>query len=216
MERSIVLLSGGLDSATVLGLARAEGLECFGLSFELDFARRQAEALGAVRHLVLRVPLDTLGGSSLTTDEPVPAADPARHAIPSTYVPARNTIFLAHALAWAEVIGATRIDLGINAVDYSGYPDCRPEFLRAFQAIADLATAAAVEGRSRSVVHAPLLHLNKTEIIRRGLACGVDYSLTSSCYQPSATGAPCRSCDSCAIRGAAFAELELRDPAFDR
>ncbi|MAE70020.1 MAG: 7-cyano-7-deazaguanine synthase QueC [Gemmatimonadetes bacterium] len=224
MQRTIVLLSGGLDSATVLGLARAEGLECYGLSFdygqrhriELDFARRQAESLGAARHLVLRVDLDKLGGSSLTTGAPVPPADPGREGIPSTYVPARNTIFLAHALAWAEVVGASRIDLGINAVDYSGYPDCRPEYLEAFRALANLATATGVEGRTRLTVHAPLLRLRKSEIIQKGIACSVDYGLTSSCYDPGSKGAPCRRCDSCAIRLNAFGELGIEDPALRR
>ncbi len=221
-EKCVVLLSGGLDSATVLGLARAEGRECYALSFEygqrhrveLECAREQARRAGVARHLVLRVDLDAIGGSCLTSaGAAVPAADLARERIPSTYVPARNTIFLAHALAWAEVLGAPRIDLGINAVDYSGYPDCRPEFLQAFQKMANLATAAGVEGRGEVRIHAPLLYWSKAEIIRRGLACGVDYGRTNSCYDPDAAGRACGRCDACALRAAAFAEVGIPDPA---
>jgi 7-cyano-7-deazaguanine synthase len=221
-ERCVVLLSGGLDSATVLGLARAEGRVCYALSFnygqrhqvELECAREQAQRAGVARHLVLRVDLDAIGGSCLTErGAPVPAAELRREQIPSTYVPARNTIFLAHALAWAEVIGAQRIDLGINAVDYSGYPDCRPEFLEAFQKMARLATAAGVEGRGGVRIHAPLLYWSKAEIIRRGLACGVDYGHTNSCYDPAEDGSVCGRCDACALRAAAFAEVRVADPA---
>lgn len=219
-KRCVVLLSGGLDSATVLGLARAEGLECFALSVdygqrhscELDCARRQVQLLGAAQHLVLKMDLRPIGGSSLTTDQPVPAAEPERGSIPSTYVPARNTIFLSLALGWAEVLGAQRIDVGVNAVDYSGYPDCRPEFIEAFQRLANRATAAAVEGGKGVRIHAPLLHWRKAEIIRRGLACGVDFGETTSCYAPTGEGRPCGRCDSCAIRQAAFAELGRADP----
>ena len=220
----VVLLSGGLDSATVLALARAEGRRCFALSFrygqrhavELDFAGRLARDHGAVEHLVLRLDLDRIGGSSLTSEDPVPEADLARKGIPNTYVPARNTIFLSHALAWAEVLGADRVDLGINAVDYSGYPDCRPEFLDAFARMAALATAVGVEGRAEIRFHAPLIYWSKVEIIRRGLALGLDYGMTTSCYSPGVGGRPCCRCDSCEIRARAFAEVGVEDPGMRR
>ena len=221
MSTCVVLLSGGLDSATVLGLARAEGRTVHALSFrygqrhriELKRAEDQARLLGAERHVILDVDLGKIGGSALTDEAiAVPRADLDSREIPVTYVPARNTIFLAHGLALAEVSGADRIDLGINAVDYSGYPDCRPEYLEAFQRLANLATASGVEGRTQVTIHAPLIHLTKAEIIRRGLACGVDYGRTMSCYEPGPSEAPCGRCDSCAIRAAAFAEVGIPDP----
>ncbi|MGD8454188.1 MAG: 7-cyano-7-deazaguanine synthase QueC [Phycisphaerae bacterium] len=218
---AIVLLSGGLDSATVLAIARAEGFAPHALSFrygqrhavEIDAARRIATALGAVEHRVLDIDLRAFGGSALTGDEPVPKDhEPAPGEIPITYVPARNTIFLAYALALAEVAGAGDIFIGVNAVDYSGYPDCRPEYVAAFERMANLATRAAVEGR-RLRIHAPLLTLAKHEIIRRGMELGVDYGLTRSCYDPDAAGRACGRCDSCRLRLAAFARLSLPDPA---
>jgi 7-cyano-7-deazaguanine synthase len=219
-----VLLSGGLDSATVLAIAIAEGYEANALSFdygqrhqvEVEAARRVARSLGATDHIVIRFDLRAFGGSALTSDIAVPhhaSADELPPGIPVTYVPARNTVFLSFALAWSETLGAEDIFIGVNAIDYSGYPDCRPEYISAFEAMANLATKAAVEGRQRVHVHAPLAKLTKAEIIRRGLALGVDYSLTHSCYDPSPEGRPCGSCDTCLLRGKGFAAAGVEDPA---
>jgi len=221
---AVVLLSGGLDSCTTAAIARSEGYTIHALtvrygqrhSAELAAARRVARALAVANHLELPLDLRAIGGSSLTSDEPVPHhRDPAASGIPSTYVPARNTLFLSLALGWAEVIGAFDIFIGVNALDYSGYPDCRPEFIAAFEQLAGLATRAGVEGH-RFKVHAPLITLSKAEIIRRGLALGVDYGLTHSCYDPDAEGQPCGSCDSCTIRARGFADAGVADPALRR
>jgi 7-cyano-7-deazaguanine synthase len=219
----VVLVSGGLDSTTALAISRAEGRECFALSFdygqrhrrELESARRVAAALGAARHLVLRLDLRAIGGSALTDDLPVPkgrSAEAIGHGIPVTYVPARNTVFLSYALAWAEVVEAETIVIGANVLDSSGYPDCRPEYLEAFERLANLATKAGVEGRSRFRILAPLIRLTKAEIIRRGTGLGVDYALTWSCYEPAADGLACGRCDSCQLRLKGFAEAGLADP----
>jgi 7-cyano-7-deazaguanine synthase len=221
-ERAVVLLSGGLDSATVLALATRQGYRCHALSFdygqrhqvEVDAAVRVAAAGDAVEHIVSRLDLRSIGGSALTADIEVPKSrthDEIGGGIPVTYVPARNTIFLSVALAWAEVLGAVDIFVGVNAIDYSGYPDCRPEYLAAFQAMANLATKAGVEGDAPLTIHAPLIDMTKADIIRAGLDLGVDYGLTTSCYDPTAEGA-CGSCDSCAIRLRAFAEVGVADP----
>ena len=223
MAIAVVLLSGGLDSATALAVARAEGYDCRALSFdygqrharELTSAKRVAAALGAREHLVLHLDLRAIGGSALTADIPVPtgrrAEDMARD-IPVTYVPARNTIFLAHALAWAEVLGAQDLFIGANAHDYSGYPDCRPEFIDAFERLANVATQAGVEGRSRFRVHAPLIELTKAQIVARGHELGVDFGLTWSCYAPEPDDRACGRCDSCVLRQKGFAEARLVDP----
>jgi 7-cyano-7-deazaguanine synthase len=222
--RAVVLLSGGLDSATTLAIARSEDYECHALSFEygqrhareLDSARRLSAALGATEHLVLRVDLRAIGGSALTADIEVPkgrsAAEIGQLGIPVTYVPARNTIFLAHALAWAEVLGAADLFIGVNVLDASGYPDCRPEFIAAFEQLAKLATRAGVEDRRRFHVHAPLITLSKAAIIRRGIELGVDYGLTWSCYEPEPDGRACGLCDACLLRKKGFAEAGLTDP----
>lgn len=218
-KRAVVLLSGGLDSATVLALARKDGFACHALSVaygqrhaaELQAAARVAAALGAREHRVVDVDLGQFGGSALTDhaiDVPMRGIAPG---IPATYVPARNTVMLSLALAWAEVLGANDIFVGVNAVDYSGYPDCRPEYIAAFEAMANLATKAAVEG-ARLSIHAPLIALTKAEIIRRGCALGVDYALTVSCYQADDTGAACGLCDACRLRQAGFAQAGLADP----
>ncbi len=222
---AVVLVSGGLDSATVLAVARAEGYSLNALSFrygqrhavELDCAHRVAEAFGAARHAVLDIDLRAFGGSALTADIAVPK-DRALDApgIPVTYVPARNTIFLSMALAWAEVLGAREIFIGVNALDYSGYPDCRPAFIAAFERLAALATRAGVEEGGAIQVRAPLIELGKGEIIRRGLALGVDYALTSSCYDPGPDARPCLGCDSCRLRARGFAELGVDDPLLAR
>src|SRR5579884_4286697 len=221
---AVVLLSGGLDSATVLAIARDEGYRPHALSFsygqrhdvELTAARRVAAALGAEQHVVSRIDLRAFGGSALTGDIAVPhhgAADELGGEIPVTYVPARNTVFLSFALAWAETLGSQDIFIGVNALDYSGYPDCRPEYIAAFEAMANLATKAGVEGRQRLRVHTPLIDLTKAQIIKRGLALGVDYGLTHSCYDPDPAGRACGTCDSCLLRRRGFAELGLDDPA---
>lgn len=222
---AVVLLSGGLDSATTLAIARSLGFDLFALSFaygqrheiELAAARRVAEAVGVREHRIIPIDLRSFGGSALTADLPVPRNRREREReaeIPITYVPARNTIFLAYALGWAEVLGAQDLFIGVNALDYSGYPDCRPEFVQAFERLANLATKAGVEGRSFRI-HAPLVEMTKAEIIRRGLSLGVDYGLTHSCYDPDAAGTPCGECDSCRIRLEAFAELGLADPVIE-
>jgi len=222
-RRAVVLLSGGLDSATAFAVARAEGFDCYALSFdygqrherELDSARRLATVLGAKEHLVLRLDLRVIGGSALTADVPVPKGrshEAIGAGIPVTYVPARNTIFLSHALAWAEVLESQDIYLGVNALDYSGYPDCRPEYIEAFERMATLATKAGVEGRSRLTIHTPLIRLSKAQIVRRGSELGVDFGLTWSCYEPEPDGRACGLCDSCLLRHKGFAEAGLRDP----
>ena len=224
MSDAVVLLSGGLDSYTAAALARAEGYRLHALTIrygqrhskEIDAARAVAAALGVARHIELDVDLSAFGGSSLTSDAPVPknrAIDPVE--IPSTYVPARNTVFLALALGWAEVLGATVIVIGVNALDYSGYPDCRPEFIGAFEQLASLATAKGVQG-ARFRVHAPLQALTKAEIIVKGMQLGLDYGLTLSCYDPDSHGNPCRACDSCTLRAAGFAQAGIPDPAVGR
>jgi 7-cyano-7-deazaguanine synthase len=215
--RAVVLLSGGLDSATALAIARYEGFECFALSFdygqrhrfELLAARNVADAIGVARHAVLPLDLRAFGGSALTDNIAVPKdrdEGEMSTGIPVTYVPARNTIFLSVALGWAEVLGAFDLFIGVNAVDYSGYPDCRGEFIAAFETLANLATKAGVEGTGRFRIHTPLIDLTKAQIIRRGLALGVDYSLTVSCYDPDHTGHPCGHCDACLLRAKGFAE----------
>lgn len=222
-RRAVILLSGGLDSATTAAIARQQGFALYAMSvdygqrhrFELDAARRVAKAMGAVRHSVLSVDLAQLGGSALTDAIDVPKdrpADEMAHGIPVTYVPARNTVFLSLALAYAEVVGAADIFLGVNAIDYSGYPDCRPEFIEAFTAMANLATKASVEGRLKFAIHAPLIQWSKAEIIRRGVELGVDYSLTHSCYDPDPSGTSCGHCDACSLRRKGFAEAGLVDP----
>lgn len=220
MKRAVVLLSGGLDSATAAAMAQREGWELFALTLkygqvhqaELRAARRVAEALGVSRHVELEVDLKAFGGSSLTGDGDIPKDDLGHAGIPSTYVPARNTVFLSLALAWAEVLDAERIVIGVNAVDYSGYPDCRPEFIAAFEYLASLATKAGVEGRPLRLF-TPLQHLTKAGIIRLGTELGVDYSLTHSCYDPGPDERPCGHCDSCLLRARGFAEAGLQDPA---
>ena len=224
MADAVVLLSGGLDSYTAAAIARAEGFRLFALTLrygqrhaqELQAAREVAAALGVERHVELDVDLSAFGGSSLTTDAPVPKDRPLDAGdIPSTYVPARNTVFLALALAWAEALGAADIFIGVNALDYSGYPDCRPEFIEAFERLASLATAQGVGG-TRMRIHAPLQHLGKAEIIRQGTALGLDYGLTHSCYDPGPAGRPCGRCDSCTLRAAGFAAAGIADPALLR
>jgi 7-cyano-7-deazaguanine synthase len=218
MTRAVVLLSGGMDSATTLAMARDQDRECYALSFrygqrhsaELDAAARLAEVLGAARHLVIDLDLSPIGGSALT-DPAIAVPEQAGEGIPVTYVPARNTVFLAVALGWAEVLGADEIHIGVNAVDYSGYPDCRPEFVRAFEAMANHATKAAVEGRRLRIV-TPLIDLSKAEIIGAGHALGLDYALTVSCYQADDQGRACGRCDACRLRARGFEEAGLPDP----
>jgi 7-cyano-7-deazaguanine synthase len=222
MKRAVVLLSGGIDSTTTLAIAIAESYETYALSFdygqrhqiEVEAARRVANSLGAKEHRVARLDLRIFGGSALTDDLDVPKQRSEKeiaHGIPVTYVPARNTIFLAYALAWAEVIPANDIFLGVNAIDYSGYPDCRPEFIEAFEAMANLATKAGVDGR-RFHIHTPLITFSKAEIIREAVELGVDLSLTHSCYDPTPEGLACSECDSCLLRLKGFREAGLRDP----
>jgi 7-cyano-7-deazaguanine synthase len=213
-------VSGGLDSATCLAYARREGFACYALSFdygqrhrvELDAARRVAESLGAAEHRVVAFDLRSFGGSALTTDIDVPKDGLATAGIPITYVPARNTVFLSFALAWAEVLAAADIFIGVNAIDYSGYPDCRPEFIEAFERMANLATRAGVEGATRVHIHTPLIQLAKREIIELGRGLGVDFRLTHSCYDPDTAGRSCGRCDSCRLRLKGFAEAGLVDP----
>jgi len=221
--RAVVLLSGGLDSATTLAVAREQGYECFALSFdygqrharELESAQQIAASLGAARHLTLRLDLRAIGGSALTGDIEVPKGrshEAIGAGIPVTYVPARNTIFLSHALAWAETLGSQDIFIGVNVLDASGYPDCRPEFIEAFERLANLATRAGVEGTSRFRVHTPLITLSKAQIVARAHELGVDLSLTWSCYEPEPDGRACGLCDSCLLRKKGFAEARLPDP----
>lgn len=221
-KKAVVLLSGGLDSATVMAIARAEGFELYAMSFsygqrhlvELECAAEQADGV-AKEHKVVEIDLRAFGSSALTADIDVPkhdAVDDLTDEIPVTYVPARNTVFLSYALAWAEVLGADDIFIGVNALDYSGYPDCRPEFIEAYETMANLATKAGVEGQQKLKIHTPLIDMTKVEIIRRGIELGVDYGITSSCYSPDDDGYPCRECDSCLLRGKGFAEAGMADP----
>jgi 7-cyano-7-deazaguanine synthase len=224
---AVVLLSGGLDSATALAIAKEEGFECSAMSFrygqrhifELTAAERVAARLGARNHVVVDINLRQFGGSALTSDIDVPkgrTTDEMGRGIPVTYVPARNTVFLSFALAWAETLGAQDIYIGVNVLDYSGYPDCRPEYINAYEAMANLATRAGVEGHQRLTIHTPLIQLTKAEIITRGLELGVDYALTSSCYDPGVDGRPCGGCDSCLLREKGFAEVGRPDPLKER
>jgi 7-cyano-7-deazaguanine synthase len=220
---AVVLLSGGLDSTTVLAVAKREGYTPHAMTFrygqrhsvEIEAARRVASAMGVVHHVVVDIDLRQWGGSALTADVAVPKdrdVDQTANEIPVTYVPARNTIFLSFALAWAEVLGADAIFIGVNALDYSGYPDCRPEYVAAFEHMANLATAAGVQGTSRLRIHAPLQHLTKAQIVALGHSLGVDYSLTTSCYDPAADGTACGHCDACQLRLRGFADAGARDP----
>ena len=218
VKKAVVLVSGGLDSATVLALAREQNLLCYALTFdygqrhriELDAAHHVAKLMGAVNHRLVRLDIGWIGGSALT-DRDIPVPETPSEGIPVTYVPARNTVFLATALGWAEVLGAQDIFIGANAVDYSGYPDCRPEFIQAFEQLANLATRAGVEGKPFHI-HAPLMHMSKAEIIRTGVRLGVDYSLTVSCYNPDLDGLACGSCDACRLRIQGFADAGITDP----
>lgn len=219
MTRAVVLLSGGLDSTTAAAMARREGWELFALTLrygqvhaaELEAARRVAAALGVTRHVELGVDLAAFGGSSLVGEGAIPKDHLGDPGVPSTYVPARNTVFLSLALAWAEVLAAERIVIGVNALDYSGYPDCRPEYIAAFEYLASLATKAGVEGRPLRL-YTPLQHLTKAGIVRLGAELGVDFSLTHSCYDPTPDGRSCGHCDSCLLRARGFAEAGLKDP----
>ncbi len=222
-NNAVVLSSGGLDSTTVMAMAKDQEYTIFSLSFdygqrhrfELEAARKVAHRLGAVKHLIFPMDMSVIGGSALTSDMVVPKgrdSDMMAHGIPVTYVPARNTIFLSIALAWAEVVQASHIFIGVNAVDYSGYPDCRPEYIAAFESMANLATRAAVEGTLSVKIHAPLIQMTKAQIIRTGLDLGVDYSLTHSCYDPSPEGKACSQCDSCLLRRKGFLDAGVADP----
>jgi len=223
IKKAVVLSSGGIDSTTVMAMAKHEGFEIHSLSFfygqrhavELEAARKVANTLGAARHLVINIDLKKIGGSSLTNDMDVPKARDERamsREIPVTYVPARNTIFLSFALAWAEVLGSSDIFIGITAIDYSGYPDCRPEYIHAFERMANLATRAGVEGITKIKINTPLIRLTKAQIIKKGIGLGVDYSLTHSCYDPSPQGLACGRCDSCFLRKKGFKEAGMPDP----
>jgi 7-cyano-7-deazaguanine synthase len=222
-KKAIVLMSGGIDSTTTMAIAIQEGYEIYSLSFrygqrhavELESARRIAEVMGVKEHMVIDVDLGKIGGSALTDNINVPKGRneaEIRCNIPITYVPARNTIFLSYALAWAEVLEASDIFIGVNAIDYSGYPDCRPEYIRAFENMANQAIKAAVEGKMQINIRTPLIHMTKAEIIRRGIELGVDYRLTHSCYDPSPNGIACGLCDSCLLRKKGFREAEIADP----
>jgi 7-cyano-7-deazaguanine synthase len=219
MKKAVVLYSGGLDSTTCLALAKSQGFAPYALSFaygqrhsvELELAKRNAAAVGAVEHLVVEFDYRKVGGSALTSDIAVPK-EGVGNDIPVTYVPARNTIFLSFALGWAESLGAFDLFIGVNALDYSGYPDCRPEYIAAFETMANLATKAAIEGRGRFTIHTPLIHLTKAEIIRLGLSLNVDYGRTHSCYDPTPDGVACGLCDSCRLRLKGFAEAGVADP----
>jgi 7-cyano-7-deazaguanine synthase len=219
---AVCLLSGGLDSSTCLALARRDGYACYALSFdygqrhkiELEAAARVAAAVGVERHMVVKLGLDAIGGSALTADIAVPkgrATEETSHGIPVTYVPARNTIFLSYALAWAEVLESSDIFIGVNALDYSGYPDCRPEYIEAYERMANLATRAGVEGWTKVEIHAPLLRLGKAGIVKLAAELGLDFSLTHSCYDPDAAGRPCGECDSCLLRRKGFEEAGIAD-----
>ncbi len=223
MRDAVVLLSGGVDSATSLAIARHEGYACHAITFdygqrhrfELEAAKRVAESMGVGRHVTIPFDLRAIGGSALTDDIPLPRdQDPASMAgqIPSTYVPARNTIFLSFAMGWAEVLGAFDLYIGANAIDYSGYPDCRPEYIAAFEHLANLATRAGVTGEGRFNIHAPLIEMSKADILRTGVRLGVDYALTTSCYDPADDGAACGRCDACILRRNGFKEAGIMDP----
>ena len=222
MKKAVCLLSGGLDSATCLAYARREGFACYALSFdygqrhkiELDAAACVARALGAERHIVVQIPLDRFGGSALTADLAVPKArsiEAMSQGIPVTYVPARNTIFLSFALAWAEVLASSDIFIGVNALDYSGYPDCRPEFIEAYERMANLATKSGVEGRTHVEIHTPLIQLSKAQIVSLGQELGVPFGMTHSCYDPTPEGGPCGQCDACLLRRKGFEEAGIED-----
>ncbi len=222
-KKALVLLSGGLDSTTVLAIAKNQGYACHALSFsygqrhdyELQMAKKVAAAMAVKRHLVARVDLKPIGGSALTDEIAVPKGrneSRMAEAIPVTYVPARNTIFLSYALAWAEVLGVWDIFIGVNALDYSGYPDCRPEYIQAFEKMANLATQAAIEGKGRVRIHTPLIDMTKAQIIRAGTALGVDYAMTHSCYDPSPRGVACGLCDACILRKKGFSAAGVPDP----
>ena len=226
-KRAVVLLSGGLDSATVLAIARSQGYELYALSFsygqrhawELEAAKLVAADIGVAQHRTAQIDLRIFGGSALTAEIAVPkgrATEEMSHGIPVTYVPARNTIFLSFALAWAEVLESSDVFIGVNALDYSGYPDCRPEFIAAFEKMSNLATRAGVEGRQALKIHTPLIALSKAQIIARGLELHVNYALTSSCYDPSPIGEPCGQCDSCLLRQKGFRENGIEDPLLYR
>ncbi|MDO9145215.1 7-cyano-7-deazaguanine synthase QueC [Rhodoferax sp.] len=225
--RAVVLLSGGLDSTTVLAIAREQGFEPYALSFhygqrhiqELVAAESVARSQGVVKHVVAQIDLREFGGSALTADIAVPKGRTAvdmSDGIPITYVPARNTVFLSFALAWAETLGASDIFIGVNALDYSGYPDCRPEYIAAYETMANLATKAGVEGIQKLKIHTPLISLTKAQIVQEGMRLGVDYAETSSCYDPGEDGKPCAACDSCVLRAKGFAEAGLKDPLYIR
>lgn len=226
-RRAVVLLSGGLDSTTVLAIAKAERFELYAMSFrygqrhsvELESAKRVATQLGVQKHVIVDIDLRQWGGSALTDDIAVPkgrAPDAMSHGVPVTYVPARNTVFLSFALAWAETLGSQDIFIGVNALDYSGYPDCRPEYIEAYERMANLATKAGVEGGQRLKIHTPLINLTKAQIIAKGLELGVDYALTSSCYDPGPADQPCGACDSCLLRAKGFEEAGTPDPLVRR
>lgn len=221
--KAVVLLSGGLDSTTVLAIAKSQGFECYALSFrygqrhkvELESARQVAARMGVAQHVVVDFDLRQFGGSALTSDIEVPkerSTDDMSHGIPITYVPARNSIFLSFGLAWAETLGSSDVFIGVNALDYSGYPDCRPEYIDAYEKMANLATKAGVEGTQKLKIHSPLAHMTKAQIVRKGMELGVDYSVTSSCYDPAPDGSPCGRCDSCLLRAKGFAEAGETDP----
>jgi 7-cyano-7-deazaguanine synthase len=223
MSKAVVLLSGGLDSTTVAAIVKEQGFDLYALSFEygqrhlaeLDAAKNVASAMGAIEHVIAKIDLRVFGGSALTADMEVPKArssDEMSDGIPVTYVPARNTVFLSFALAWAEVLDASDVFIGVNALDYSGYPDCRPEFINAYESMANLATKAGVEGTQKLKIHAPLIDMTKAQIIEKGRTLGVDYSATMSCYDPSVDGFACGSCDSCLLRIKGFREAEVEDP----
>ena len=223
-KKAIVLSSGGIDSTTVMAIAKSEGYEIYSLSFrygqrhflEIDAAQRVALFLGTRKHLIIDIDLRTIGGSALTDDSEVPKSrneSEMQQSIPITYVPARNTIFLSYALAWAEVLGVSDIFIGVNAVDYSGYPDCRPEYIAAFENMANLATKVGVEGKTLIKIRTPLIHMSKADIIRQGIELGIDYSITHSCYDPLSDGKSCGQCDSCLLRKKGFREAGIQDPA---
>jgi 7-cyano-7-deazaguanine synthase len=225
--KAVVLLSGGLDSTTALAIAKAEGFELYAMSFrygqrhvvELKSAAQVAAGMGVRKHVIVDVDLRQFGGSALTADIEVPkgrAIESMSEGIPITYVPARNTVFLSFALAWAETLGSQDIFIGVNVLDYSGYPDCRPEYIEAYERMANLATRAGVEGRQRLKIHTPLIRLSKAQIVARGLELGVDYAWTSSCYDPTPEGRPCGGCDSCLLRAAGFQEIGAIDPLVQR
>jgi len=222
-KKAVVLSSGGIDSTTIMAMAKHEGFEIYSLSFfygqrhafELKAAKKVADTLGVAEHLVINIDLKKIGGSSLTDDIDVPKArneEIMTQEIPVTYVPARNTIFLSYALAWAEILESSDIFIGVNAIDYSGYPDCRPEFIEAFENMANLATKAGVEGITKIKIRTPLIHLTKAQIIKKGVELGIDYALTHSCYDPSSQGLACGQCDSCILRKKGFKEAGIEDP----